>query len=287
MLFGEGPHIKNIAGDLNKLFLQGSRVGQSITNVEGDAAADQGTTALLANMDPVIRNVAMINVGGFDKVTTIDSLLLSIGGSVIVETEFPAKVNSLDVSYTPFQLGSGEASVDNVRHILAAVGAYIKIDGVAALTVNFNARVFRGVFNPILGTLTNSDGMYRFTGNETWSRQAPNWQKYYTIAPNNGYLILDGVLPVNNNFSVPITTAIGNFNYPYNNLQDYPNSMCIATDRRIGINDLFIPGGETLKGIELCYELVIHQSLTIDQQELIIPAGNHIITAELIPESVI
>lgn len=287
MIFGEGPIIKNIAGDLNKLFLQGSRVGQPITNVEGDAAADQGTTALLANMDPVIRNVAMINVGGFDKVTTIDSLLLSVGGSAIVETEFPAKVNSLDVSYTPIQLGSGTASLDNVRHILGAVGAYIKIDGIVAITVNFNARVFRGTFNPILGTLANSDGMYRFTGSERWSLQTAGQNKWFSSGPGYGDLVPDAKAPYDNSRSVPIVTAIGNFNYAYYDLQNYPNSMCIASDRRIGINDLYNPDGETLKGIELCYELLYHQSLTIDQQELIIPAGNHIITAELIPESVI
>ena len=58
MIFGEGSIIKNIAGDLNKLFLQGTRAGQPINNVEGDAAADQGTTALMADRDPVIRDIS-------------------------------------------------------------------------------------------------------------------------------------------------------------------------------------------------------------------------------------
>lgn len=57
MIFGEGPIIKNIAGDLNKLFLQGSRAGQPI-NVEGSAAANQGTAALMADRDPVIRDIS-------------------------------------------------------------------------------------------------------------------------------------------------------------------------------------------------------------------------------------
>lgn len=286
MIFGEGPIIKNIAGDLNKLFLQGTRAGQPINNVEGDAAADQATIQLMADRDPVIRDISTMDVGGFDTVTTIDSLSISTGGSVIVDTEFPARVNSLDVAYSPFQLGSGEASVNNVRHILAAVGAYIKIDEIVALTTVFNARVYRGMFNPIQGTLTNTDGMYRFTGNEGWSLQSTEWAKWYSVDPNYGYFILDGKLPANNTLSVPITTAIGNFNYPYNDLQNYPYSMCIAADKRIGINDLHNASGGTLRGIELCYELINHQSFTIEQQELIIPAGSHVITVELMPEPV-
>lgn len=280
------PEISQASTEINKLVAQ-ANIHQTIAPVDPAAFTDPADTMLLASRDPVIREVSTVNIGGFNTVTSIDSLSVNAGGSIAVETEFPAKVNSLDVTYTPFQLGSGEASVDNVRHILAAVGAYIKIDSVIALTVNFNARVFRGAFNPILGTLNNSDNMYRINGTERWSRQSASMNKYYSSAPGYGDLVPDARAPYDNSYSVPIMTAIGNFNYSYNTLQNYPNSMCIASDRRIGINDLYNPDGETLKGIELCYELRNHQSLTIDQQELIIPAGNHIITAELIPESVI
>ena len=37
MLFGEGPQIKNIAADLNKLFRQGSLLNQIGQTVEGDS----------------------------------------------------------------------------------------------------------------------------------------------------------------------------------------------------------------------------------------------------------
>ena len=59
MLFGEGPQIKNIAADLNKLFRQGSLLNQSGQTVEGDSTADQGTSDLLAARDPVIQEISV------------------------------------------------------------------------------------------------------------------------------------------------------------------------------------------------------------------------------------
>ena len=112
MIFGEGPIIKNIAGDLNKLFLQGSRVGQPITNVEGDAAADQGTADLLAAMDPVIQEVAVgmsgeesmqYTVSGTPPLTLTDSLGMPL--------------RSWSVEVSPYQEGTGDPSPQNIRTI--------------------------------------------------------------------------------------------------------------------------------------------------------------------------
>ena len=112
MIFGEGPVIKNIAGDLNKLFLQGSRVGQPITNVEGDAAADQGTVDLLAAMDPVIQEVAVGMSGEESRHYTVSGTPpLSLANSL----GMPLRSWSVDV--LPYQEGSGDPSPSNVRPI--------------------------------------------------------------------------------------------------------------------------------------------------------------------------
>lgn len=112
MIFGEGPIIKNIAGDLNKLFLQGSRVGQPITNVEGDAAADQGTADLLAAMDPVIQEVAVGMSGEESRHYTVSGTPpLSLANSL----GMPLRSWSVDVS--PYQEGAGDPAPDNVRPI--------------------------------------------------------------------------------------------------------------------------------------------------------------------------
>lgn len=112
MLFGEGPQIKNIAADLNKLFRQGSLLNQSSQTVEGDAAADQGTADLLAAMDPVIQEVAVgisgeesryYTVSGTPPLTLTDSLGMPL--------------SSWSVELSPYQEGTGDPSPSNVRPI--------------------------------------------------------------------------------------------------------------------------------------------------------------------------
>lgn len=110
MIFGEGPIIKNIAGDLNKLFLQGSRVGQSITNVEGDVAADQGTADLLAAMDPVIQEVAVGMSGE-------QAARYSISGipPLSLPNSLGKPLKAWSVNLATYQEGSGAPSPTNVR----------------------------------------------------------------------------------------------------------------------------------------------------------------------------
>ena len=112
MIFGEGPIIKNIAGNLNKLFLQGSRVGQPITNVEGDAAADQGTIALMADRDPVIRDISTgLGYAAGREVT------VSGTGPLPLVNSIGRALTRWSVELAPYQEGSGDPSPQNIRRI--------------------------------------------------------------------------------------------------------------------------------------------------------------------------
>lgn len=111
MIFGEGPIIKNIAGDLNKLFLQGSRVGQPVTNVEGDAAADQGTVALIADRDPVIRDIST-GIGYAGREVTVSGT-----GALQLVNSLGRPLSKWRVDLTPYQEGSGAPSPGNIRPI--------------------------------------------------------------------------------------------------------------------------------------------------------------------------
>jgi len=110
MIFGEGPIIKNIAGDLNKLFLQGSRAGQPV-NVEGSAAANQGTAALMADRDPVIRDIST-GLGYAGREVTVSGT-----GALQLVNSLGRPLKSWSVELAPYQEGSGDPSPENVRRI--------------------------------------------------------------------------------------------------------------------------------------------------------------------------
>lgn len=112
MIFGEGPIIKNIAGDLNKLFLQGTRAGQPINNVEGDAAADQATIELLASTDPVIREVSVGMVGNdIRDAVIVDS---SIGSNIIILRDVvDPGIIKYNIKHSTRIVGSGIPDIDN------------------------------------------------------------------------------------------------------------------------------------------------------------------------------
>lgn len=111
MIFGEGPIIKNIAGDLNKLFLQGTRAGQPINNVEGDAAADQGTIQLMADQDPVIRDIST-GLGWAGREVTVSGT-----GALQLVNSLGRPLKSWSVELAPYQEGSGDPSPENIRPI--------------------------------------------------------------------------------------------------------------------------------------------------------------------------
>ena len=111
MIFGEGPIIKNIAGDLNKLFLQGSRAGQPINNVEGSASADQATAALMADRDPVIRDIST-GLGYAGREVTVSGT-----GALQLVNSLGRPLTSWSVELAPYQEGSGDPSPENVRPI--------------------------------------------------------------------------------------------------------------------------------------------------------------------------
>ena len=112
MIFGEGPIIKNIAGDLNKLFLQGTRAGQPINNVEGDAAADQGTIQLMADRDPVIRDIST-GLGWAGREVTVSGtgalqLVNSLGRPLRSWSAELAPYQDLNGYDSPWPAGSGK-----------------------------------------------------------------------------------------------------------------------------------------------------------------------------------
>ena len=112
MLFGEGPQIKNIAADLNKLFRQGSLLNQSGQTVEGDSTADQGTSDLLAARDPVIQEISVGMSGEQSARYTVSGIPpLSLPNSL----GKPLKAWEVDV--LPYQEGTGDPAPDNVRPI--------------------------------------------------------------------------------------------------------------------------------------------------------------------------
>ena len=141
MLFGEGPQIKNIAADLNKLFRQGSLLNQSGQTVEGDSTADQGTSDLLAAQDPVIQEISVGMSGEQSARYTVSgtpplSLPNSLGK--------PLKAWSVDV--LPYQEGSGDPSPDNVRPIYGTDKLTIYTDSKYGGLVDWNQQVKNGNF---------------------------------------------------------------------------------------------------------------------------------------------
>lgn len=204
MIFGEGPIIKNIAGDLNKLFLQGSRVGQPIINVEGDAAADQGTADLLAAMDPVIQEISVGMSGEQSTQHTISgtpplSLPNSLGK--------PLKAWSVEL--LPYQEGSGDPSPDNVRPILGTDKLNLFVEesydpsATPKAVIIFDNTLYGGTAEIVAGTgsdgfaseiITKDSAWYGFstgTGNSSAVVQLANYQnvKYVDgVASYNGAL---------------------------------------------------------------------------------------------------
>lgn len=157
MLFGEGPQIKNIAADLNKLFRQGSLLNQIGQTVEGDSTADQGTSDLLAARDPVIQEIsvgmsgeqsARYTVSGTPPLTLPNSL-----GK-------PLKAWSVDVS--PYQEGSGDPAPDNVRPIHGTDKVTIWTGGQNLFQTSAESKTESGVTWTV-----NSDGTITVSGTAT------------------------------------------------------------------------------------------------------------------------
>lgn len=127
--------------------------------------------------------------------------------------------------------------------------------------------VYGGYLNVTTGELTVTHKIYTFTGNETWTKQT-GASKYYTTAPNTGYLVRNAKLPPANTESVPIMTDIGSFNIPYNALQNYPDSICIAADARLCIHESLYSGEGTLQGIKVYYEIANYLTYQLTPEEV-------------------
>ena len=108
--------------------------------------------------------------------------------------------------------------------------------------------------------VTGTHGIYTFSGDEQWTTNAANPNKYFT----NAYL-LRGIakLPPNNWSSVSIQTSFGFFNVPYDSLQHNPYKACIAMDGRIGIHETLYTGAGTLAGQQILYELATPVTYTL------------------------
>lgn len=154
MLFGEGPQIKNIAADLNKLFRQGSLLNQSGQTVEGDSTADQGTSDLLAARDPVIQEISVGMSGEQSARYTVSgtpplSLPNSLGK--------PLKAWEVDV--LPYQEGTGDPAPDNVRPIHGT-------DKLTITTAGKNLLDFNGITQYGI-TVTKVNGVAHIAGTAT------------------------------------------------------------------------------------------------------------------------
>ena len=158
MLFGEGPQIKNIAADLNKLFRQGSLLNQIGQTVEGDSTADQGTSDLLAARDPVIQEISVGMSGEQSARYTVSgtpplSLPNSLGK--------PLKAWSVDV--LPYQEGTGDPSPDNVR----AIHGTDKVTVWTAGKNLYNSATFQTVTRNGVTCTNNGDGSFTLNGTAT------------------------------------------------------------------------------------------------------------------------
>jgi hypothetical protein len=137
-------------------------------------------------------------------------------------------------------------------------------------TFTFGQTVYGGHFDN-KGNLVITHGIYNFTGSEVWNAQS-GYAKYYSL----DYILRDlAKLPPNNYQSVPIKTAIGDYNVPYANLHAYTHSMCIAEDGRIGITSDLYSGEGTLAGVWLYYELANPITLSITSQDIPTLLGNN------------
>lgn len=128
--------------------------------------------------------------------------------------------------------------------------------------------VYKGQLDVTTRLLTVTHGIYTFSGNESWTLQSGGYSetKYYSTQ----YLLQSTAkLPADNSKSVPIMTSIGSFNYSYNQLHAHTDAMCIAADGRIGIEGgLYNSGGDTLKDVQLVYELATHLTYQLTPTEV-------------------
>ena len=142
--------------------------------------------------------------------------------------------------------------------------------------ISLGQNVYGGKVDLVSGKLTITHGIYTFSGNEAWTLQSGSYGgvKYYSTS----YLVASSAkLPADNSKSVPIITSIGFFNYSYNQLHTHPYAMCIAADGRVGIEgNLYNPNGDTLKDVQMVYELAtpIEVDLTPTQISTLLGTNN-------------
>ena len=186
MIFGEGPIIKNVAGDLNKLFLQGSRAGQPI-NVEGSAAANQGTAALMADRDPVIRDIST-GLGYAGREVTVSGT-----GALQLVNSLGRPLKSWSVELAPYQEGSGDPSPENVRRIYGTnkLKLFVEESYDPSATPKAIITLPQTVYTGTIG----SDG-----GESRWGEAdlgTLNWTRYNPTATNIPvyYTLIDSLTP--------------------------------------------------------------------------------------------
>lgn len=119
----------------------------------------------------------------------------------------------------------------------------------------FTWTIYKATLDAKTGVLGITHSRYEFTGTEGWTLQSGTTTKYWSNAPDSGYIVKDAKLPTDNSHSVSIQTDIGDFNVAYNSLQNNQYSMCIASDSRFGIHATLYTGVGTLAGIGVIYEL--------------------------------
>ena len=131
-----------------------------------------------------------------------------------------------------------------------------------SVTIALGNTYYGAQLDAVAGTLTVTHGIYVFTGSEEWVHQQVQGQeidKFFT----REFLVADtALLPVNNSNAVPIQTSIGIFDRPYANLENYPYEMCIAADGRFGINAMLHQDTNTLKDVQVVYELATPTVIT-------------------------
>ena len=146
------------------------------------------------------------------------------------------------------------------------------------VVITLDNTVYGGTYDAVTGEGTITHGIYTFTGNETWQHQVvggSELDKYFTIAPNSGYLVPDAKVPRDNTYAVPIRTSIGEFNRSYYTLQYNPYEMCIAADHRIGIHSTLYTGAGTLQGVQMYYELATPIPFTFPPTEVSTSKGDN------------
>lgn len=254
MLFGEGPQIKNIAEDLNKLFRQGSLLNQSVQTVEGDSTADQGTRDLLAARDPVIQEISVGMSGEQSARYTVSgtpplSLPNSLGK--------PLKAWEVDV--VPYQEGTGDPSPSNVRpiHGTDIIGVYVGSPNVwdeewengdissttgqdepnqnLVRTKNYIPIIGNATYFPACASLVSNSLRARFydanktyIGYVTLSGNVVSCNYAFTTVPNAAYM----------RFATP--TAYGN-TYKHDIAINYPATVTAYNSHQGGITSITLP----------------------------------------------